>query len=257
MKINNLISPENLSAEKSKHFFYKNLPRFLRRFCNKLDNRIFAWKYRHHADNRQLKWDWKATPYNRIALVNLLIGKFTNAKYLEIGCAGNYLFNSVYVEDKTGVDPASGGNVKETSDDFFKTSKDKFDVIFIDGLHTYDQVRRDVINSIKHLKEGGYIALHDMLPRNWKEQHIPIITGGVWTGDVWKVGFELAQSEGIDFKILRIDYGVGVFRLTKKNVVLRDFTSKLQDKQFSYFYDNLKKLPIIDWLTAEKWLRSC
>ena len=65
------------------------------------------------------------------------------------------------------------------SDDFFKTSKDKFDVIFIDGLHTYDQVRRDVINSIKHLKEGGYIALHDMLPRNWKEQHIPIITGGV------------------------------------------------------------------------------
>jgi hypothetical protein len=251
---NNLISPENLSTEKGKYFLYKNLPRFLRRFYDKLHNRIFAWKYRHHADNRELKWDWKATPYNRIALVNLLIGKFSNAKYLEIGCAGNYLFNAVYAEDKTGVDPASGGNVKKTSDDFFKITTDKYDVIFIDGLHTYDQVRRDVINSIQHLKEGGYIALHDMLPRNWKEQHIPIVTGGVWTGDVWKVGFELAQSDGIEFKILSIDCGVGVFRLSKKNVVLRDLNAKLQDKQFSYFYDNVKELPIIDWHEAKKWL---
>jgi len=256
MSVKKIISPENLSLEKSKNFFYKNSPKFFRRIFDSAQNQYLSYKYLHHSDNRELKWDWKAVPFNRIALVNLLIGKFSKPRYLEIGCAGNTLFNSVYAINKTGVDPASGGNVRKKSDDFFKSTKVKYDVIFIDGLHTYSQVRKDIINSIEHLSKGGVIVMHDMIPRNWKEQHIPILTRGLWTGDVWKVGFELAETEGVDFKILKIDCGVGVFRLTKNNVVLKNLSSRLEDKEFTYFYDNLKKLPIIDWYEAQKWLHN-
>jgi hypothetical protein len=256
MKIKKIISPENLDSEKDKNFLYRHLPGFLKRIYNKLQIQYFIWKYRAHADSRELNWSWKTKNYNRVALVNLLVGKFHDAKYLEIGCAGNYLFNSVFVNDKTGVDPSSGGNIRKTSDDFFKSNKMKYDVIFIDGLHTYGQVKRDVINSIRNIKTGGYILLHDMLPGNWKEQHIPILTRGSWTGDVWKVGFELAQTEGLEFKILKIDYGVGVIRVVDKNINLVDFSKKLENKEFSYFYDNLKKLPLIDWSEAQKWLYS-
>ena len=37
-----------------------------------------------------------------------------------------------------------GGNMKITSDDFFKQNKNKYDCVFIDGLHIYDQVKRDI-----------------------------------------------------------------------------------------------------------------
>ena len=37
----------------------------------------------------------------------------------------------------------------------------EFDLIFIDGSHWYDQVKRDLKNSLKHLASLGTIAMHD------------------------------------------------------------------------------------------------
>ena len=213
-------------------------------------------KHAHNSYNKSFDWDWKKTNFNRIALVNLLVSKKTDCAYLEIGCASNDLYDSVPVLNKIGVDPQNGGNVRKTSDSFFLTNESYFDVIFIDGLHTYDQVRKDVINSIKFLKPGGWIAFHDALPRNWMEHHVPYIGLGAWTGDVWKVAFELSQTHGIDFKILKIDCGVGVLRLTSDKPDLIDLTSELSDKQFSYFYEHISKLPIIEWGDAQNWLRE-
>jgi hypothetical protein len=213
-------------------------------------------KYGHNSHDKSLDWNWKKTNFNRIALVNLLISRKADCAYLEIGCAANDLYDSVPVPNKVGVDPQNGGNVRKTSDDFFQTNEACFDVIFIDGLHTYGQVRKDIINSIKFLKRGGWIAFHDMLPRNWMEHHVPYLGLGPWTGDVWKVAFELSQTDGIDFKILKIDCGVGVIRVTKDKPTLIDLTNELSDKQFSYFYENFSKLPIIEWDNAQEWLHE-
>jgi len=235
---------------------YKLLRKYFH-FFRPVYYKLLLRKWSHHSDSRRFDWDWRATNYNRIAVVNLLLSKLKDPAYLEIGCAANALFDSVPVLSKVGVDPEAGGTERKTSDEFFQQNKSQFDVIFIDGLHTYEQVRKDVSNSIRCLKDNGWIALHDMLPRNWIEQHIPSVSySGVWTGDVWKVAFELAQTKGIDFKILKIDYGVGVFRVMKKDVVLKDLTHDLRDKQFSYYYDNIKALPITDWKEAQEWLRS-
>ena len=46
-----------------------------------------------------------------------------------------------------------------TSDEFFKNNKDQFDLIFIDGLHHYNQVKKDIINSVEVLKDGGIILM--------------------------------------------------------------------------------------------------
>ncbi len=213
-------------------------------------------QYQHHAYEKTIDWGWESINYNRIALVNLLVSKFKICDYLEIGCNTNNLFDSVPVKNKIGVDPFAGGNVRKTSDDFFQENNNKFDVIFIDGLHTYEQVRVDVINSIKALNPGGWIALDDMLPRDWIEQHVPIVSPSYWTGDVWKVAFELANTNGIDFKILKIDNGVGVFKLNSHNPILADMQGDLSNKQFSYFYENLNKLPILDWQDAQSWLND-
>jgi hypothetical protein len=214
-------------------------------------------KYSNNFYSNSFDWDWKKTNYNRIALVNLLISKQKkNCAYLEIGCASNSLFDSVFSTDKTGVDPISGGNVRKTSDEFFKNNKKSYDVIFIDGLHSYGQVRKDIINAIKCLNNNGWIALHDMLPRNWIECNIPDISPNAWTGDVWKVAFELSQTEDIDFRIITIDHGVGLFRIIKKKPFLIDLQSELREKKFSYFYQQHNKLPILDWRSAQAWVSN-
>ena len=37
-----------------------------------------------------------------------------------------------------------------------------FDIIFVDGLHEKQQVKKDILNSIKFLKDGGTIICHDV-----------------------------------------------------------------------------------------------
>jgi hypothetical protein len=237
---------------------------FLRRFMRyvlrpleiEIQTLVSKVRWREHSDPRELKWDWQEPNYNRIALVNLLLQGFRQPRYLEIGCSFNSLFDSVSCDDKTGVDPIRGGNVRKTSDDFFAHNADFFDVVFIDGLHTYDQVRKDIQNALDHLAPNGWIAMHDMLPRNWKEQHVPQIPNWpFWTGDVWKASFDLAKTKGIDFRILAIDHGVAVIRKTDNNPVeLADLRDLLEDKQFDFFFDNHNQLPILTWADGREWI---
>ena len=217
---------------------------------------ILESQYAHHSFQKVFDWDWSEIPFNRVALVNLLVAKFQNCAYLEIGCNLNILFDSVPCIDKMGVDPVVGGNVRQTSDEFFQENSKQFDVIFIDGLHTYEQTHKDVVNAIKCLKPGGWIALDDLLPRTWIEHHVPSISPGAWTGDIWKVAIELANTSGVDFKVLKIDNGVGVFRIISPSVELVDLSHELAEKEFDYFYNNIDRLPIVTWEDAQSWLKE-
>jgi hypothetical protein len=207
------------------------------------------------AFTESFSWDWSKIHFNRIALINLLCSQKLDGNYLEIGCQGNICFDAVPMINKIGVDPENGGTHKEYSDDFFLKNTQLFDVIFIDGLHIYDQVRRDVINSIKFLKPGGWVAIHDMLPVDAISEHVPNISDAAWYGDVWKVGFELANTPGIEFKIIQMDAGIGLFRVTAPSPILTDKTDLLQDKRFEYFYQNIKQLPLVEWQQAYEWIR--
>ena len=211
----------------------------------------------NHAAPEEFNWNWKEIHYNRIALLNLMMGSVggTKARYLEIGCNDNSLFDSVYSTDKTGVDPTLGGTHRLTSDEFFAQNDRKFDLIFVDGLHHYDQIRRDTVNAIQALAPGGWILFHDFLPRNWGEHHVPRIQD-TWTGDGWKVAWELTQTAGADFRIFHIDHGVGALRLNGATPELSDLSEELADAQFSYFVDIIDKLPVVDWHKGLDWIES-
>ena len=247
------VSPEITSSQAKKGNLLSRMLKFL---AVPIKHQVGRRKWAHHADSRRLDWRWTDVHFNRIAVVNLLLSRFENPKYLEIGCASNTLFNSVHANGKKGVDPSAGGTHRMTSNEFFAQNDEAYDVIFIDGLHTYEQVRLDVIHSLKCLKRPGWIALHDMLPRTWIEQHVPVLTSRAWTGTVWKLAFELMQTPGIEFKILKIDCGVGVIKVLDAEVALCDLTNELSDKEFAYYYDNLHRLPIAEWSDAQEWLRT-
>lgn len=191
------------------------------------------------------KFTYEKNFFNRSAFINKAISKFKNCMYLEIGVASNKVFNTIplKMKNKFGVDPVQGGNFRMTSDEFFEKNKDlKFDVIFIDGLHHYEQCQRDCINAMGKLNPGGIIFFHDMLPRCEMEQIIPQ-SFHTWTGDVWKVGVELSKSQNVNFKICNIDHGIGILKLKD---AYKYQNLNLKNSNFNNFLEFKKELKIIN-----------
>ena len=223
----------------------------------KLLEKILQFKYKSCAVAKRYDWDWESKGFNRVALVNQLLFKSGgwDSSYLEIGCAKNDLFFSVGAKNKIGVDPVEGGTHRMTSDEFFSESSAKFDVVFIDGLHVYEQARSDAFNALESVALGGWVAFHDFLPSTWKEQHVPRLQS-TWTGDCWKLAIELSKAKGLDFKIVEIDFGVGLVRKRSHDWVVPDMRDVLEDANFEVFANNLQSLPLISFETAVQFING-
>ena len=90
----------------------------------------------------------------RTEIIQVLINKTNGKNYLEIGMGPGTNFSQIQCENKVCVDPTPTVPVTFTltSDEFFKQNKDKFDVVFIDGLHWSEQVYKDIINKLGYNK---------------------------------------------------------------------------------------------------------
>ena len=218
-----------------------------------INNYNISKKFGQYETNETIKNDWHKYNINRIALINSAVRKILDkkkdCKYLEIGCDDNFVFNSIILpdENKIGVDPRQGGNHRMTSDEFFSQNEMNFDVIFIDGLHHYEQCQKDVINSLKFLNLNGYIFIHDLLPLNWKMELVPRIQGH-WNGDVWKVGYELSLIKNLEFKIANIDSGIGYLKKTKDIKYIK--LPELLNKRFKDYLNIYNELPLINPIDA-------
>jgi hypothetical protein len=216
---------------------------------------VLVRRYRAARTTARLDYEWDQIHYDRRAVMNLLMAERPAGRYLEIGCAGDDLFDAVMAADKVGVDPVRGGTHRMTSDAFFAAyAGPAFDVVFVDGLHLYDQVRRDVEGALRVLAPGGWIGVHDMLPRDWLEEHVPQIRTRGWTGDGWKVAFELLASPDIEFRLLALDHGVLVARALTPVPRLADLSAELADKRFAWLHVNLARLPLVDYAAAAAWI---
>ena len=177
--------------------------------------------------------------YHRWDLIEYLIKKNNYSDYLEIGCDQDQLFSKVKIKNKKGVDPVNGGNVRKTSDDFFRNNKDKFDIVFIDGLHTHEQVKKDILNSVNCLNENGIILVHDCMPDSIGKQAVPRYKM-LWNGDVWKAIVDLRQNEGLDIYTCEIDQGIGVI-VNKKNSSILKLNKPLNKIKFKDYFENYRE----------------
>jgi len=214
---------------------------------NKLYHYIFGEKF-----YKKLDFEWHKYP-SRYQIIQQIINRKSYKRYLEIGCDQNQLFSKIKIKIKIGVDPVSGGNIRETSDNFFKKNNIKFDIIFIDGLHEYDQVKKDINNSLLFLNDDGVIFLHDCMPRDFFYQAVPR-SRSAWNGNVWKNIVESRTKPEIDTYVIHADQGIGMIlkRPNRKllNLHINNF-KKLKYKDFFYnykeylnviYYENLKNI---------------
>ena len=151
---------------------------------------------------------------SRDTIVQSVLDLFDAPSYLEVGVNQGKTFNSLSASAKVAVDPKFLFDYQAlakpdvrfheiTSDAYFGSAEavgDRFDVIYLDGLHTAEQTTRDLINAISFLKPGGVIIIDDVFPSSYPaalpdRNHTRILRAatrdpaGAWMGDVYRVVF--------------------------------------------------------------------
>ena len=203
-------------------------------FYNKIKFYLFGEKF-----SKKLNYDWNLYP-KKLNIIQEIINKKNFKDYLEIGCDNNETFSNIKISNKVGVDPISGGTLRMTSDNFFKNNETFFDLIFLDGSHTFQQTFRDIENSINFLKDDGIILVHDCLPTEIKRQVVPRICW-IWNGDVWKAIVKARTKKNIQTYTCMADHGLGII-IKKENLnPLSLEIENLNNLKFKDYFNNHKK----------------
>jgi len=154
----------------------------------------------------------------RTYIINYYLSVRTKpTSYLEIGIQNPKAnFDKIVADKKDGVDPNPDCKCEYimTSDQFFEQNMSKYDVIFIDGDHTFGQVYKDVINSLNCMKIGGIIVMHDCNPpTEWHQRKRENVQkmDGPWNGTVWKAFVKLrCENSNLKMFVIDTDCGVGI-----------------------------------------------
>jgi len=152
-------------------------------------------------------------------LINSILDALpSRADYLEVGIFEGSTFQNVIADERWGVDidpafdttvlPRNSRVFVQTSDSFFAELpiEKKFDMVYIDAEHTFEQAYRDLVAAMNHLKPKGVVLLDDTVPEdeiasipNEKDSKIEVkrVHGKtIWPhqGDVWKLILQVSQS---------------------------------------------------------------
>ena len=183
-----------------------------------------------------------------------IINQYITSKttYLEIGVEYGDTFKNIRTEHKVGVDPdpkiEDSRIIKKKSKKFFKKNTQKFDIIFIDGMHHVEYIIDDINSSISFMTDTGKIFIDDIIPFTYNEQlKIPnqhIYENGIlkyrepWTGDVWKIIFYILKNyrQNIEYRIYFNSNYRGIMELN----IIEPFNISIDkiDEINSYSYEN-------------------
>ena len=200
---------------------------------------------------KRLNYDWKNLP-TRTEIIQNIINKKNYEKYLEIGCDKDDNFSKIQAKIKIGVDPQRGGTIRMTSDEFFKKNNENFDIIFLDGLHTYEQTIKDIQNSLNIISEKGVILIHDCLPKKIWNQIVPRVYGH-WNGDVWKAIVHSRTFDQADTYTIIADHGLGIiFKRQNRNLLNLKITNFKKLKYADYYNNHMKFMNLINYDNLEK-----
>ncbi len=214
-----------------------------------------------------LKYQMNKKICNRTTIIQTLINKFRYKNYLEIGVERGLNFFQIDVDKKAGVDPNFRFDItkfsdrndlllcKMTSDEFFKNIPDfvkneGLDIVFIDGLHTYEQSLRDIENSLNFLNKDGVIVVHDCYPKEPVEA-LPTLElakadknyKGSWLGEVYKTVIELrVKRNDLFFCVIDCDCGVGIIKFGKPENKLNIPYEEVKRMNFDKFKENSEYL---------------
>jgi hypothetical protein len=152
----------------------------------------------------------------RTEIINRLISRYNYKNYLEIGVQYGHNFRDINLprECKTGVDVKKQVldfeyflDYETTSDNFFKQNNKKYDIIFIDGDHSFEQSYIDVTNALNCLNPRGTIVCHDCYPTTED------LASSSFMGTVYKTILKLRMTKtNLRVFVVNTDCGCGIIQ---------------------------------------------
>ena len=166
--------------------------------------------WRQHRNLRHVK---RAEGTEASSLMNSIIGiRELAGAYLEIGVESGFTFEAVNLKNKSAVDPkflfnkwTKSRSIKlyeTTSDAYFELNNGSnlfFDLVYLDGLHTFEQTYMDLGNTFQFLHSNSIVIIDDTVPCDsyssnpvQKFAYETRISAGIkndgsWHGDVFKL----------------------------------------------------------------------
>ena len=196
----------------------------------------------------------------RFDIINNLISINGYKSFLEIGTQAKINFTSVIVDRKVCVDPdpTEDADYQITSDEYFNNNFEKFDIIFVDGLHHADVAYRDIVNSLNRLNPDGTIVVHDVIPYSYEAQVIPLQKASdmgtvASNGDVWKAWIKIrTERNDLIMNCVNTDHGCGIINFTNtgEGNFLEDFNNGY------YTYDKERILNNLSLIEPEEFLKK-
>ena len=177
------------------------------------------------------------TTFSRTHIINKIINDNYLKTYLEIGVSNPYVnFLLINCPHKVSVDPCmacemySEQSIEQfkpfitdqvTSDDFFARNTEKFDLVFIDGDHSYEQSLKDLNNALKVIPVGGFVILHDAMPSSLEATQISNLGKGPYNGGVWATMVSAIRSNNGSLQIGTIpyDWGIGIVKKLSEDIL--------------------------------------
>jgi hypothetical protein len=180
-------------------------------------------------------------------VINYLIECYNYTSFLEIGVRqnGNKLsIDHINCSEKTGVDIENRGQkYVMSSDQFFDTIPltQKYDIIFVDGDHEKNQVKRDIFNSLNHLNEHGLIVCHDINPLQ-ERLLVPRYCNNAW--EAWA---DLrSTNHDLEMYALNIDHGPGIIRKGAQQL----YTNHIE---YTWEYLNMNRIQLLNEISVEEF----
>lgn len=224
---------------------------------------------------------------SRIKFIQSIFDNTNFKNYLEIGCYKGKTYFKVKATNKLAVDPhfhykfyfkkltrpllnsyqKNNRYFKEESDSFFEKraafleNLGPLDVVFVDGLHTFEASLKDVTNSLKYLNKNGVIIMHDCFPPSetaalptkkfpTREEKLTVENwNGEWCGDVWKSIIYLKRKypDILEVNVIDLETGLGIVKikgeLDKNNLEIdRELFNEIDQLAYNEIKENPEKV---------------
>jgi hypothetical protein len=167
---------------------------------------------------------------NKTELINHLIHQRNANRYLEISAHDKQNnFASIVCRHKETT-------FQYSSQDFFNQNDAKYDFIFIDGIHTEEQVLKDIEYAKGSLANDGIIMLHDCMPPDaWHQRELEDFHEGEnWNGTVWKAVLREFNATTSRCTVIDTDWGCGVIDTSLTQIPKRKILPENLNYQVHY-----------------------
>lgn len=220
---------------------------------------------------------------SRFAVIRQLCRLYPEARYLEVGVWKGRTFDKVPAARKVAVDPdfqlsppvaerdEPGTDYHEvTSDDYFATivgQEEKFDVVFLDGLHVYEQTLRDLMNTLDHLQPRGVVVVDDTHPPTHltslpdRDEYFAVRdylgeTDKRWMGDIYKlVWFVQTFCPHLSYRTIADNHGQTVIWRKRRADVPQRTLREVADLTFEQMVVDEDVLQLRPWAQIRRELR--